>query len=85
MYKTMLFEVEVMHESNTEKCRSNKESNNPKVLMAKNGRMMLLRKCVVCESKKSKFIKDQEPNGLLTSLGIKAPLNQIPLLGPLLF
>ena len=43
MYKTMLFEVEVIHESNTEKCRSNKESNNPKVLMAKNGRMMLLR------------------------------------------
>ena len=67
------------------KCRSNTESKNPKVLMAKNGRMMLLRKCVVCEIKKIEFIKGQEPSGLLTSLGIKAPFNQIPLLGPVLF
>ena len=34
------------------RCRSNTESKNPKVLMAKNGRMMLLRKWVVCEIKK---------------------------------
>ena len=46
---------------------------------------MLLSKCVVCDSKKSKFIEEQEASGLLSSLGIKAPLNEIPLLGPLLF
>ena len=46
---------------------------------------MLLSKCVVCDNKKSKFIKKQEASGLLSSLGIKAPLNKIPLLGPLLF
>ena len=32
---------------------------------------MLLTKCAVCDSKKSKFIKEQEANGLLSSSGIK--------------
>ena len=36
-------------------------------------------------SKKSKYLKEQEDKGLLSSLGIRAPLSQIPLLGPLLF
>ena len=35
--------------------------------------------------KKSKFIKEQEATGLLSRLGIKTSLNNIPLLGPLLF
>ena len=67
------------------KCRKNTESKNPKVARSKNGRIMLLSKCAVCDSKKSKFIKEQEASGLLSSLGIKTPLNKIPLLGPLLF
>ena len=46
---------------------------------------MLLSKCAVCDSKKSKFIKEQEARGLLSSLGIKAPLSKILLVGPLLF
>ena len=46
---------------------------------------MVLSKCAICDSKKSKFFKEQEASGLLSSLGIKAPLNKIPLLGPLLF
>ena len=46
---------------------------------------MLLLKCEVCDSKKSKFIKDQEASGLLSSLEIKTPLSKIPLLVPLLF
>ena len=46
---------------------------------------MLLSKSAVCDSKKSKFIKEQEASGLLSSLGIKTPLSKIPLLGPLLF
>ena len=45
---------------------------------------MLLSKCTVYVSKKSKFFKDQEASRLLSSLGIKAPLSNIPLLGPLL-
>ena len=46
---------------------------------------MLLSMCVVCNGKKSKFIKEQEASGLLSSLGIKAPLNKVSLLDPLLF
>ena len=46
---------------------------------------MLLSKCEVWDSKNSKFIKEQKARGLLSSLGIKAPLNTIPLLDPLLF
>ena len=46
---------------------------------------MLLSKCTVCDSKKSEFVKEQEASGLLSSLGIKALLNEIPLLDSLLF
>ena len=46
---------------------------------------MLLSKCAVCDSKKAKFIKKQEASGLLSSLGIKIPLNKTPLSGSLLF
>ena len=67
------------------KCRKNTEYKNPKVARTKNGRIMLLSKCVVCDSKNSKFIKKQEASGLLSSLGIKAPLSKINLVGPLLF
>ena len=51
----------------------------------KNGRIMILSKCTVCNRKKSKFVKQQEASGLLSSLGIKAPLSKIPLVGPFLF
>ena len=46
---------------------------------------MLLSKRAVCDSKKSKFIKQQEATGLLSSLGRKTLLNKILLLGTLLF
>ena len=36
-------------------------------------------------SKKSKFIKEREVSGLLSSLGIKTHLSNIPLGGPLFF
>ena len=61
------------------KCRKNTESKNPKVARKKNGRIMLLSKCAVCDS------KQQQASGLLSSLGIKAPLSKTPLVGPLLF
>ena len=63
----------------------NTEYKNPKVVRTKTGRIMLLSKCVVCNGRKSKFLKKQEAKGLLSSIGIRAPLSQIPLLGPLLF
>ena len=67
------------------KYRKNTESKNPKVVKKKYRKIMLLSKCAVCDSKKSKFIKEQEASGLLTTLGIKTPLSKILLLGPLLF
>ena len=44
---------------------------------------MMLSKCSVCNNKKSKFIKEQEARGLLSNLGIRAPLSKIPLLNVL--
>ena len=67
------------------KCRKNTEKENPKVVKSKNGRIMILSKCEVCNSKKLKFIKEQEARGSLSSLEIKTPLSKIPLLCPLLF
>ena len=67
------------------KCRKNSDSKNLRVARTKNGRIRLLSKCGVCDSKKPKFIKEQEANGLLSSLGIKTTLSKIPLVGPLLF
>ena len=67
------------------KCRKNDKSENPKVATTKSRKTMLLSKREVCDSKKSKFIKQQEASGLLSSLGIKTPLSKIPLVGPLLF
>ena len=67
------------------KCRKNTETKNPKSARTKNGRIMLLSKCAVCDSKKSKFIKQQEVSRLFSSLEVKTPLNKFPLLGPLLF
>ena len=67
------------------KCRKNTKSKNPEVVKTKNGRVMLLSQCVVCNSKKSKFLKEQEARGLLSSLGIRTPLSHILFLGPLLF
>ena len=46
---------------------------------------MILPKYAICGSRKSKFIKKQEANGILSSLGIKTPLSIIPLLGDVLF
>ena len=65
-----------------EKLKKNTESWNSKFVKTKNERIMLSSKCVVCDSKKSRFIKEQEASGLLSSLGIKAPLSKIPLVSP---
>ena len=46
---------------------------------------MLLSIYEVWDSKKSKFIKENELSGLSSSLGIKKPLRKILLVGPLLF
>ena len=49
------------------KCRKNTESKNPKVARTKNGKIIPSLKCALCESKKSKFIKEQEASGILSN------------------
>ena len=66
-------------------CRKNTESKNPKVVKTKNRRTMLLSKIEVCNSKKLRFIKEQEASESLSTLGVKILLNRIPLMGPLSF
>ena len=67
------------------KCRKNTESKKRKDVKTKNGRIILLSKCAVCHSKKSKFIRKQEASGLLRSSRIKTPLSQISFVGTSLF
>ena len=40
-------------------CRKNAESKNTKMASTKSGRILLVSKCAVCDSKKLKFIKEQ--------------------------
>ena len=47
--------------------------------------MLILLKCAICDNKKSRFIKKQEASGTLSNLGLKTPLNNIPLLGDTCF
>ena len=67
------------------KRRKNNENINPKVSKTSNGRTLLLSNCAVCNSKKSRFIKNQEAKGLLSNWDIKTPLSKVPILGDILF
>ena len=67
------------------KCKKNTENIDPKVQASSNGRVMILSKCAICGSKKSRFIKNQEAKGLLSKSGIKTPLSKVPILGEILF
>ena len=67
------------------KCRKDTENINLRVSSTSNGRKMILSKCAICGSKKSRFIKNQEAKGLLSNLGIKTSLSKVPILGDILF
>ena len=67
------------------KCRKDPENINPRVSNTSNGKTMILSKCAICGSKKSRFIKDQEAKGLLSNLGVRTPLSKVPILGDILF
>ena len=46
---------------------------------------MIISKCAICGSRKSKFIKKQDAKGLLSNLSIKTSLSKMPVLGDILF
>ena len=67
------------------KCKKYTKNINPQVSSTSTSKLMILSKCAIYNSKKSKFIKKQEAKGLLSNLGIKTPLSKIPVLGDILF
>ena len=65
------------------KCKKDTDYIDPKISKTKNNRLLMLSKCSVCKNKKSRFIKEQDPKGLLSNLGIKTPFSKITLLNVL--
>ena len=65
------------------KCRKYTENLNSKIFETKNNRLIMQSKCVDCEIKKSRFVKEQESKDLLSTLGNKTLLSKIRLLNVL--
>ena len=57
-------------------CRDYTKSINPKIIRNRQNRYIIQS----CGSKKSRFIKEQKALGILSNLGIKTPLSQVPFL-----
>ena len=64
-------------------CRKDTENIDPKTFKTKNNRLIMQSKSPVCRIKKSIFVKEQVAKALLSNLGIRTPLNKIPLLNVL--
>ena len=67
------------------KGRKDTKNIKPQLSSTSNAKTMMVSKCAVCNSRKCRFIKKQEAKGLLSKLGIKTPLNKIPILDDILF
>ena len=61
-------------------CKDYTKSINPKIVRKRQNRYITQSNCATCGSKKSRFIKEQTALGILSNLGNKAPLSQVPLL-----
>ena len=53
----------------------NTENKNFRTTKKKKRKLTLLLKCVVCDSKKLRFIKKQEASEFLSNLGLKTSLS----------
>ena len=62
------------------KCRKNTENLTSIIFKTKNNRLIMQSKSSDRRIKKSRLVKKQEAKGLLSNLGIKTLLNEIPLL-----
>ena len=67
------------------KCKKDTENLDSKIFRTKSNRLIMQSTYSDYENKKSRFIKEQEAKGLLINLGIKTPLNKIPILGDIVF
>ena len=61
-------------------CRNYTKNNNPKIVRNRQNRLMIQSNCANCGNKTFRFIKEQQPMGILSNLGIKTPLIKVPLL-----
>ena len=61
-------------------CKKHTKNNNPKIVRNRQNRLMIQSNCATCDSKKFRFIKEQQAMGILSNLGIKTPLSKVPLL-----
>ena len=67
------------------KCRKHTENINPSVSSTSNGKAMILSKCAISGSKRSRFNKNQETKGLSSNLGVRTQLSKAPILGDFFF
>ena len=67
------------------KCKKDTENINPRVSKTSNGKTIILSKCPLSGSEKSRFIKNREAKGLLSNLGIRTPLSKVSVSGDILF
>ena len=67
------------------KCKKYAKNVNRQVSSTSNGKLMILSRCAICGSRKSKFIKKQDAKKILSNLGIKILSSKIPVLGDILF
>ena len=63
-------------------CRDYTKCINPKIIRNRQNIYIYIIQsyCTTCGSKKSRFIKEEKALGILSNLGIKTPLSQVPLL-----
>ena len=59
------------------KCKKDRENIDPKMVRAKNNRLVMQSESSACEIEKSRFVKEQEVKDLLSNLEIKTPLSEI--------
>ena len=57
------------------KCKKHTKNIDAKMMKTKNGTFVLSSKCAICGGKKSKFMKEQEAEVLLSNLKIRTPLS----------
>ena len=61
-------------------CRKHTKSIDRNIVRNRQNRLMIQSNWAICGTKKSRFIKERKALGILSNLGIKAPLSQVPLL-----
>ena len=65
------------------KCKKDTKNVDSKIFRTKNNRLLMQSICSDCKNKKSRFVKKQEAESLLSNLRLNTPFSKIPLLNVL--